>query len=112
NHAFLRTCALLFGIGNFVFPGIYIVLVVVGRRQGLSSGEIGGVTAAFGASLLVGSLLSGWSRRLFSVRTILLLELWTWTGTALFLIWPNVYVLTASLLPTMLAIPSTDSVVH
>ena len=112
DHAFLRTCALLFGIGNFVFPGIYIVLVVVGRRDGLSSGEIGGLTAAFGAALLVGSLLSGYSRRLFSVRTILLLELWTWTGTGLFLIWPNVYVLTVSILPTLLTIPSTDSVVH
>lgn len=31
---------------------------------------------------------------------------------SLFLVWPNVYVLTASILPTALAIPSTDSVVH
>ena len=43
---------------------------------------------------------------------MLLLELWTWTGCALFLVWPNVYVLTASILPTALVIPSTDSVVH
>jgi hypothetical protein len=27
-------------------------------------------------------------------------------------VWPSVYVLTASILPTALAIPSTDSVVH
>lgn len=112
NHAFLRTCALLFGIGNFVFPGLYLALVVLGKRHGLSSGEIGGLTAAFGVCLLAGSLLSGYSRRFFSVRTILLLELWTWTGSALFLVWPNVYVLTASILPTTLTIPSTDSVVH
>lgn len=31
---------------------------------------------------------------------------------ALFLVWPNVYLLTAGILPTALAIPSTDSVVH
>jgi hypothetical protein len=43
---------------------------------------------------------------------VLLLELWTWPGCALFLVWPNVYVLAASILPTALAIPSTDSVVH
>jgi hypothetical protein len=43
---------------------------------------------------------------------VLLLELWTWTGCGLFLVWPNVYVLTASILPTALAIPSTDSVVN
>ena len=45
------------------------------------------------------------------VRGVLLLELWTWTGCALFLVWPNVFVLVASILPTALAIPSTDSVV-
>ena len=30
----------------------------------------------------------------------------------MFLVWPDVYVLTVGLLPTALAIPSTDSVVH
>jgi len=40
------------------------------------------------------------------------LELWTWIGCAAFLVWPSVYVLTASILPTAIAIPSTDSVVH
>ena len=29
-----------------------------------------------------------------------------------FVVWPNVYVLAASIVPTGLAIPSTDSVVH
>jgi hypothetical protein len=43
---------------------------------------------------------------------VLLLELWTWVGCGLFLVWPNAYVLTASILPTALAIPSTDSVVN
>jgi hypothetical protein len=43
---------------------------------------------------------------------VLLLELWTWVGSGLFVVWPNVYVLTASILPTALAIPSTDSVVE
>jgi len=112
DHAFLRTCALLFGIGNFVFPGLALAIVVIGKRHGLSSGEIGLLTATFGAALLLGALLSGYSRRFFTVRTILLLELWTWTGSALFLVWPSVYVLTASVLPTALTIPSTDSVVH
>ena len=50
-------------------------------------------------------------RRVLPVRGVLLLELWTWTGCALFLVWPNVFVLVASILPTALAIPSTDSVV-
>jgi MFS family permease len=109
---FIRTCALLFGLGNFIWPGIFLVIVVIGRRHGLSSGEIGLLTAALGVCLFVGSLLSPLSRRIFSVRTILLIELWTWTGCAVFLIWPNVYVLAGSVVPTFAAIPSTDSVVH
>ena len=111
SHPFLRTCALLFGFGNFIFPGVLVVIVVVGKAQGLSSGEIGALTAVFGAALLVGSALSPLFRRVFAVRRILLLELWTWTGSALFVIWPNVYVLAASTIPQALTIPSTDSVV-
>ena len=112
SHPFLRTCALLFGFGNFIFPGVLVVIVVVGTAQGLSSAEIGALTAIFGAALLVGSALSPLFRRVFSVRRILLLELWTWTGSALFVIWPSVYVLAASTIPQALTIPSTDSVVH
>jgi MFS family permease len=88
------------------------VLVVVGKRDGLSGGEIGALTALFGAALLVGSAISPLFRRHLSVRTILLLELWTWTASFLFLIWPTVYVLAASTVPQALTIPSTDSVVH
>jgi hypothetical protein len=112
SHRFLRTCALLFGLANFLGPGVLLAVVVIGKRQGLSGGEVGALVAVFGACLLLGSLLSPLVRRHLPVRAVLLLELWTWPGCALFLVWPNVYALTASLLPTALAIPSTDSVVH
>jgi hypothetical protein len=72
---------------------------------------VGALVAAFGACLLLGSFLSSLVRRLLPVRAVLLLELWTWVGCGAFLVWPNVYVLAASILPTALAIPSTDSVV-
>jgi hypothetical protein len=112
SHRFLRTCALLFGLANFLGPGVLLAVVVIGKRQGLSGGEVGTLVAVIGACLLLGSLLSPLVRRRLPVRAVLLLELWTWPGCALFLVWPNVYTLTASLLPTALAIPSTDSVVH
>jgi MFS family permease len=111
SHPFLRTCALLFGLANFIFPGVLIVIVVAGKRQGLSSAEIGGLTAAFGFGLLIGSVLSPFLRRRLPVRRILLLELWTWTGSALFVAWPNVFVLVAAICPQALVIPTTDSVV-
>jgi MFS family permease len=112
SQPFLRTCALLFGLANFIGPGVLFALVVIGKQQGLTGGEVGALVAAFGACLLLGSLGSPVVRRLLPVRAVLVLELWTWLGCAVFLVWPNVYVLTAGLLPTALAIPSTDSVVH
>jgi hypothetical protein len=112
GQPFLRTCALLFGLANFIGPGLLLAVVVIGTRQGLSGGEVGLLVAAFGAFLLLGSFLSPLVRRLLPVRAVLLLELWTWLGCAIFLIRPSVYVLTAGILPTALAIPSTDSIVH
>jgi MFS family permease len=112
SQPFLRTCALLFGLANFIGPGVLFALVVIGKQQGLTGGEVGALVAAFGACLLLGALVSPVVRRLLPVRAVLVLELWTWLGCAVFLVWPNVYVLTAGLLPTALAIPSTDSVVH
>ncbi len=112
SQPFLRTCALLFGLTNFIGPGVLFAVVVIGKQQGLSGGEVGALIAVFGAFLLLGSLASPLVRRLLPVRAVLLLELWTWLGCAVFLVRPSVYVLTAAILPTALAIPSTDSVVH
>lgn len=112
GHPFLRTTALLFGLATFIGPGLLLALVVLGKREGLSGGAVGGLIAAFGAFLLLGAFVSPLVRRALPVRGVLVLELWTWAGCAIFLVWPSVYVLTASILPTALAIPSTDSVVH
>lgn len=112
DQAFLRTCAFLYGLSNFIGPGVLLAVLVIGKRQGLSGGEVGLLLSAFGACLLLGAFLSPLVRRLLPVRGVLLLELWTWVGCGVFLVWPNVYVLTASILPTALAIPSTDSVVR
>ena len=110
-HPFIRTCAFLFGLANFVGPGVLLAIVVIGKGQGLTGGQVGLLLSAFGAGVLLGAFLSPLVRRVLPVRGVLLLELWTWTGCAVFLVWPNVYVLTASIIPTALAIPSTDSVV-
>jgi MFS family permease len=112
SHPFLRTTALVFGLTNFIGPGLLLAVVVVGRQQGLSGGEVGVLIAGFGACLLVGSLVSPFVRRLLPVRVVFVLEQWTWLGCAAFVVWPSVYVLAGSILPAALAIPSTDSVVH
>jgi MFS family permease len=111
GHPFLRTCAFLYGLGNFALPGILLVIVVAGREQGLSGGAIGALLAAFGICLLAGSLLSPIARRHLSMRTILWIELVAWMGSAAFLVRPSVFVLAAGILPQGIAMPMTDSVV-
>jgi MFS family permease len=111
SRPFLRTTAFLYGLGNFAIPGVLLVIVVVGKRHGLSGGEIGALLAAFGACTLLGSLVAPLLHRALSMRAILLLELWTWLATVAFLVWPSVYVLTASILPLAVTLPVTDSVV-
>jgi hypothetical protein len=109
---FLRTCALLFGLANFLGPGLLLALVVIGTEEGLSGGAVGALVAVFAACILLGSVLSPLVRRRLPPRAVLLLELWTWPCCAVFLVWPSVWVLLAGMLPTAVAIPSTDSVVH
>src|SRR5262249_55574038 len=79
---------------------------------GLTGGALGVLVATFGAGVLVGSFLSGFVRRALPPRGVLLLELWTACFTVAFVLWPDVYVLAASLVPTALVIPATDSIVH
>ncbi|GAA0950964.1 MFS transporter [Virgisporangium aurantiacum] len=112
GQKFLRTCSIMFGLGNFIGPGVTLALVVLGDRQGLSGGVVGLLVAMFGAGVLVGSMISSFVRRLLPPRVVLLLEFWMWTGCGAYLIWPNVYVLAVSMLPAALVIPSSDSVVH
>ena len=111
SRPFLRATSLLWAFGNFTGPAVFLVIVVVGRRQGLTGGEIGLLLTLFGGALLVGASLSSRVRRALPVRAILLLEFWCWVLIAAFLVWPSVYVLAAAMVPVGLAIPNTDSVV-
>jgi Transmembrane secretion effector len=111
GHAFLRTAALLYGLTNFLGPGLLLAIVVLGHRDDLPTGVIGLLVAAFAACMLLGALASPLARHRLSARAIMLLELWAWLGCAAFVAWPSVYVLAAGILPCGLAIPITDSVV-
>ena len=111
HHPFLRTTTLVFAPLGFVALGYTLAVVVIAEQQGLSGAVVGALVASFGAGVLVGSAISPRVRRALPTRAVLLLELWMWPIPLLFLVWPNVYVLAASLLPAALAVPSTDSVV-
>jgi len=110
QHPYLRTVALIFSFSNFVFMGVMLAVIVIGKRQGLPSGQVGALVAAFGGCAVVGALVSGVFRLHLSMRAILLSELWAAAGLAAFVVWPNVYVLVAGLLPQTLLMPVTDTV--
>lgn len=110
QHPYLRTVALIFTFSNFVFVGVTLAVIVIGKRQGLPSSHVGALVAAFGGCAVIGALASGIFRRYLSMRAILLTELWASIGLIAFVIRPNVYVLVGSLLPQTLAMPVTDTV--
>jgi MFS family permease len=112
SRPFLRVCAFLYGLGNPLVPAIFVVLVVVARRQHLTGGEIGLLSASLGVASLIGSGASPWFRRVLSVRAIMLLEYVTWFGAWVFVAWPSVYALLAVIIPFGFAAPITDSVVE
>lgn len=111
REPFLRATTLLYGVGNVTIPAYLFALVVVARRHGLTGGEIGVLLALFSAFVLVGSLASSFARRRFSVRAIVLAELYAGVATLAFVVWPNVFVLAGALLPQAIVLPITDSVV-
>ena len=111
SHHFLRTCAVLFTWVNLVFEALLLVIIVTGRRQGLSSGEVGVLVAAIGAGLLLGSGFSPWLQQWLSMRTLVLGGLWVNTSVAAFLLDPSVYVLLAGAVPSVLITPTVNAVV-
>jgi MFS family permease len=111
DHPFLRVTALVYGAGNFLTTAMFLLIVVIGKRDGLSPGEIGALTGAVGVGTLFGSVASPIFRKVLSVRSILLLELWTWLATWAFLVWPHAYVLAAWAVLFGVTAPVTDSVV-
>jgi predicted MFS family arabinose efflux permease len=111
SQTFLRTTAFVYGAGNLLVTALLLLIVLIGERQGLSPGTIGLLSAAIGVGALIGSLASPLFRKALGVRTILLLELWTYLGLWAFVVWPSAYVLAAWSLVFAVCAPVTDSVV-
>jgi MFS family permease len=111
SHRFFRACALLFSWVNLVYEALFLVLIVVGRQQGLSGGEIGGLIAVFGVCSLLGSLAAPRIIRLLSMRTLIIGGFWLQLGFAAFLLKPDVFVLLAGSVPVALFGPAVNAAV-
>jgi MFS family permease len=110
-HAYLRTSALIFAGGNFVFSGIYLVFVVLAKRHGLSPAAIGGLVAVFGLASLAGSLVAPRVAKLLSIRSIMVGNEWLSAALLLCAIAPGPYLLLACTLPIAFFSPALNSVV-
>jgi MFS family permease len=108
---FLRTCALIAGASNLAFEGLFLVLVVVARRQGLSSGTIGLMIACFGVCMLAGSVLAPVFQKLLPVRVIVVASFWTGIAFVGYIVHPDAWVLLACALPIAFLSPTLNSVV-
>jgi MFS family permease len=111
GRPFLRSCALLFTWTNLAFEGIVLAFIVIAKRQGLTSTEIGLLIAGFGACSLLGSAASPWFQKRLSMRTIVVLSLWLQVGTVGFLVDPSIYVLLACTVPMACFFPTVNAVV-
>lgn len=111
GHAFFRACAILFTGTNLVYEGLFLILIVVGKRQGLSSGEIGALIAVFGVCSLLGSMASPRLQRLLSMKQIVICSFWFQLGIAAFIAKPSVYVLLIGAVPMALFLPTANATV-
>ena len=81
----LSLCALVL---NFFFTAFYLVIIVLARRRGIPSGEIGVMAAMLGAGGVAGSLLAPYLHNKLSPFTSIALVFWVLTAlvpTAIFI---------------------------
>jgi predicted MFS family arabinose efflux permease len=110
-HKYLRTSALIFAGDNFVFQAIFLVFIVVAKRDGHSSGEIGALIAAFGTAALLGSLVAPRMAKRLSIRAIMLINQWLNGLFVLYLVVPSPYTLVAGVIPVAFVSPWLNAVV-
>jgi MFS family permease len=108
---FLRTTMAMISVSNFTVAGVQLTVIVLARREGLSSTAIGGFVALLGATTLLGSPATPLVRRVLPMRAILLSEFWMALGYVAFLVWPSVYVLAVVFAAQAFCFPNTDSAI-
>jgi predicted MFS family arabinose efflux permease len=74
RRPFLRGCVLLFAGGNPVFAGVYLLVVVLARRQGASPALIGAMLGIVAVGGLLGALVAPALQRRLAPRLVLIGE--------------------------------------
>jgi fucose permease len=111
EQRFLWVVQLISAGSNVVFEGLFLVLIVVARGDGLSSAAIGALIASIGVVMLLGSLAAPWFQRRISMRAMMLIEVTSIVAVGAFVAYPSVYVLLAAALPCVFFSPPVASTV-
>src|SRR5947208_4795231 len=111
QRPFLRTCALLFVGTNFTWGALELMVIVIGRREGLHAAAIGALLAAWGALAFVGSVAAPRLMHALSMRTVILANMWLAAPIAAFLAKPSVFVLVAGTIPISFLNPTVNAMV-
>jgi MFS family permease len=109
GRPFLWVIQLVAAGANLVFEALLLTLIVVAKRDGLSSAQIGLLIGGLGATLLLGSLAAPLLQRRVSIRIATALETGTTLSILAYVFVPNVYVLVGALLPTVFIVPTVSS---
>ena len=108
---FLRVTVGMIAASNLIAVGAPIAVIILAHRHHLSPLAIGAFVAMQGSMLLAGSVFSPLLRRLLPMRGILLSEFWMALVYAVFVAFPNVYVLAVVASLHAFWFPNTDSAI-
>ena len=76
ERPFFRLCSLLFAGSNPLFTGLYLLIVVLAKREGASSAAVGVMLAIAAGGGLLGAMLAPRLQRTLSPRMVLIGENW------------------------------------
>lgn len=112
QRPFFRNCSLLFACSNPIFTGIYLLVVVLAKRDGASAALVGVMLGIAAAGGLLGALFAPGLRRRLSARWALMGESWAMAlALPLLLLAHNALLLGLIVAAAELGTPVTNSIV-
>jgi predicted MFS family arabinose efflux permease len=86
RQRFFRAASLLFAFSNPVYTGLYLLAILLAKRHGASSAEVGAMFAIVGAGGVLGAIAAGPIRRRLAPRILFAGEEWLVLASVLLLL--------------------------
>ncbi len=78
GQPFIRVTVVCVALTNVMFQALTLVLIVLARHLGASSGLTGAVLGFFGCGGLAGAFAAPWIQRRLAPRTVAIGSIWLW----------------------------------